>query len=125
MKQKLKITGILTFFAFLLFSTGAFANKTSVKVVAPEKAKVGTEITIKIEVSHMGNSRGHHTDWVSLKINGKEVKKWEYTKDILPENSTFTLEYKIKTDKNLEIIAQGHCNRHGSKGEDKVTVIVE
>ncbi|PLX10570.1 MAG: hypothetical protein C0597_16505 [Marinilabiliales bacterium] len=125
MKQKFTITGIVAFLALILFSTGAFANKTSVKIVVPEKAEAGTEITIKIEVSHMGNSRGHHTDWVWLKINGKEVKKWVYTKDSLPDDANFVLEYKIKADKNLEIIAEGDCNRHGSKGEDKVTVIVE
>ena len=125
MKRKLTITSILSLFVFLLFSFGAFANKTSVKVIAPEKATKGTEITIKIEVSHIGNTKGHYTDWILVKVNGEEYKKWEYSKDNLPESQNFTLEFKIKAESNLEIIVEGNCNKHGSKGEDKVTVIVE
>lgn len=125
MKRKLARTSILSLFVFLLFSFSAFANKTSVKIIAPEKAKKGTEITIKIEVSHIGNTKGHYTDWVWVKVNGEEYKKWEYTSGDLPESQNFTLEFKIKAEKNLEIIAEGNCNKHGSKGEDKVSVIVE
>lgn len=125
MKRKHAITWILSLFVFLLFSVSAFANKTSVKVIAPEKAEKGTEITIKIEVTHMGNTKGHYTDWVYVKINGEEYKKWEYSKENLPETQNFTLEFKIKAESNLEIVVEGNCNKHGSKGEDKVTVVVE
>lgn len=125
MKHKFTIAGILSLFVFLLFSVSAFANKTSVKVIAPEKAKKGTEITIKIEITHMGNTKGHYTDWVYVKINGEEYKKWEYSKENLPETQNFTLEFKIKAESNLEIVVEGNCNKHGSKGEDKVTVVVE
>ena len=125
MKRKITITGIITFFVFLLLSTSSFANKTAVKITAPEKAQKGTEITVKIEVTHMGNTSGHHTDWVWIKVNGEEIKKWEYTKKNLPDNQNFTLEIKIKAEATMEISAEGNCNRHGSKGEDKVTVMVE
>lgn len=125
MKRKFTITSILTLLVFLIISASAFANKTSVKIIAPEKAVKGSEITIKIEVTHKGNTSGHHTDWVWVKVNGEEYQKWEFTKTDLPENQNFTLEFKIKADTNLEIIAKGDCNRHGSTGEDKVTVIVE
>lgn len=125
MKRKLAITSILSLFVFLLFSFGTFANKTSVKIIAPEKASKGTEITIKIEVSHIGNTKGHYTDWILVKVNSEEYKKWEYSKDNLPESQNFTVEFKIKAESNLEIIVEGNCNKHGSKGEDKVTIIVE
>ena len=125
MKRKSVITWILSIFISLLFSVSAFANKTSVKVIAPEKAEKGTEIIIKIEVSHIGNTKGHYTDWVWVKVNGEEYKKWEYSKENLPENQNFTLEFKIKAESNLEIVVEGNCNKHGSKGEDKVTVVVE
>ena len=125
MKRKHAITWILSLFVFLLFSVSTFANKTSVKVIAPEKAEKGTEITIKIEVTHMGNTKGHYTDWVLVKVNGEEYKKWEYSKENLPETQNFTLEFKIKAESNLEIVVEGNCNKHGSKGEDKVTVVVE
>ncbi len=125
MKSKFALTSILTFVFVLFLSVSSFANKTQVKIIAPEKAEKGAEITIKIEVKHIGNTKAHYTDWVWVKINGEEFKKWEYTKTDLPEDQNFTLEFKIKAESNLEIIAEGNCNKHGSKGEDKVTVIVE
>lgn len=125
MKRKNTLLGIFTLTALLFISSGAFANKTSVTIVAPEKVKKGTEVTVKIEIDHIGNTKGHYTDWVWLKINGEEVKRWEYSKDNLPENQNFTLEYTIVADSDLEIIAEGNCNKHGSKGEDKYTILVE
>ena len=101
---------------FCLFLTGAMANKTSVEIKAPAEVKAGTEVTITINVMHSANSKGHHTDWVYLKINGKEVKRWTYDKTSLPPDSNFTLEFKYVATENLTIEAQGHCNMHGSAG---------
>jgi len=125
MKQKFLNVSILTLFVFLLFSFSALANKTSVKIIAPEKAKKGTEITVKIEVKHVGNSKAHYTDWVLVKVNGEEYKKWEYSTKELPAGQSFTVEFKIKADSKLEILAKGNCNKHGSKGESKTTILIE
>lgn len=125
MKRNFSIISVLTLFFVLALSFNGWANKTSVEITAPEKAVKGSEITIKIEVSHFGNSGGHHTDWVVVKINGEEYKKWEYNKDNLPEGSNFTLEFKITAEENMEILAEGNCNKHGSKGKDKVKIIVQ
>lgn len=125
MKRKNTLFGIFALMALLLISSGVFANKTSVTVVAPEKVKKGTEVTVKIEVKHIGNTSGHYTDWVWLKVNGEEVKRWEYSKNHLPESQNFTLEFKVTAETDLEIIAEGNCNKHGSKGTDKVTIKVE
>ncbi len=124
MKSKFRITSTLALIFFLFLSLGSFANKTSVKIVAPEKAEAGTEVTIKIEVTHIGNTKAHFSDWVVVKINGEEYKKWEYNKDNLPDSQNFTLEFKIKAETDLEIVAEGNCNKHGSKGEDSATVKV-
>jgi desulfoferrodoxin (superoxide reductase-like protein) len=107
---------------FCLFVTGAMANKTSVEIKAPAEVKAGTEVTIVINVMHSANSKGHHTDWVYLKINGKEVKRWTYNKASLPPDSNFTLEYKYIATEALTVEAEGHCNIHGSAGL-KSTVI--
>ncbi|MBI9053413.1 MAG: hypothetical protein JEY96_06315 [Bacteroidales bacterium] len=125
MKQKFLNVSILTIFVLLLFSFSALANKTTVKISAPEKAEKGTEITVKIDVKHVGNTKGHYTDWVVVKINGEEYKKWEFSPKELPSGQNFTLEFKVTADSNLEIIAEGHCNKHGSKGKDNVTIKVE
>jgi desulfoferrodoxin (superoxide reductase-like protein) len=119
-----RITITFLFFFFICLS-GAFANKTSVEVKAPADVKKGDEITIVINVSHNGNSKTHHTDWVYLKINGKEVQRWSYTKTSLPVDGQFTVEFKVVANEALYIEAQGDCNIHGSAGlknaEVKVT----
>jgi len=110
----------------LLFFTSAslLANKTSVEVKAPAEIKKGTEVTLVLSVLHKGNSKSHHTDWVILNINGKEVKKWPYDKDSLPPGGDFILEYKYVVTESLTVEAQGHCNLHGSAGISKTTVKV-
>lgn len=125
MKKKLIQTGIISLFVFLLFSTNSFANKTSVTITAPEKAEKGSEVIVKIDVKHMGNTKAHYTNWVVVKINGKEFKKWEYNSKSLPDNQNFSVEFKVKVESKLEIIANGNCNKHGSKGEDKVTIEIK
>ena len=107
---------IITLTVFCLYVTGALANKTTVEITAPDEVAVGTEIIITISVSHNGNSKAHHTEWVSLKINGLEVQKWEYTKAELPPGNEFTVEYKMVASGPLTIEAQGNCNMHGSTG---------
>ena len=124
MKSKFRITSTVALLFFLFLSLGSFANKTSVKIIAPETAEAGTEITVKIEVTHIGNTKAHFTNWVIVKVNGEVYKKWGYTKDSLPETQDFTLEFKIVAKTDLEIIAEGNCNKHGSKGEDSATIKV-
>ena len=118
----MKKTIVTLFVAFCLSVTGAWANKTKVEVKAPAEVKAGTEVTITLNVVHSGNSKGHHTDWVYLKINGKEVKRWEYNKEALPPGATFTVEYKYVAGEELKLDAQGHCNIHGSAGAALATV---
>jgi desulfoferrodoxin (superoxide reductase-like protein) len=112
--------------AFLVFftSAGALANKTRVEIKAPAEVKKGTETTLIINVFHIGNSKSHHTDWVYLKINGKEVKRWQYDKDNLPSGENFTLEFKTAVTGDLLIEAEGHCNIHGSAGMKSMKIKV-
>jgi desulfoferrodoxin (superoxide reductase-like protein) len=111
---------VLTLLMCLSFSV--LANKTSVEIKAPAEAKKGTEITITINVKHSANSGMHHTNWVYIKIDGKEVKRWEYDKKNLPPDSNFTLEYKFTPTADCTIEAEGNCNLHGSAGIQKSTI---
>lgn len=105
-----------------LFSANLMANKTSVELSGPSGIKKGSDVTITIKVMHKGNSKMHHTDWVSLKINGQEVKRWEYNKENLPPDGNFTLEYKTTVTGDLNLEAQGHCNMHGSTGPNSLII---
>jgi desulfoferrodoxin (superoxide reductase-like protein) len=115
MKSNLLITG-LTFVFFFLATAGVFANKTSVTIEAPATAKIGEEITITINVKHMGNTAMHFTDWVWLKVNGEEVKRWSFSKTVLPKEQNFKLTFTVKVTGDMKIDAEGHCNLHGSEG---------
>jgi desulfoferrodoxin (superoxide reductase-like protein) len=102
--------------------SGAWANKTKVEIKAPAEVKAGTEITITLNVMHKGNSKSHYTDWVYLKINGNEVKRWEYNKNALPSGEVFTVEYKVMVSEDLKIEAEGHCNIHGTTGPANLVI---
>lgn len=117
-----KISLVLT---LVLLVAAAFANKTSVKIAVPDKVQKGQPTTITIQVTHNGNSKMHHTNWVTLTINGKEVNRWEYSGSHLPANEDFTVTYQITPTEDMEIKAQGNCNLHGSTGADTKLVKVE
>lgn len=113
---------ILIFAATIMLSFTVFANKTSVKLTAPAEAKKGTEVSVKINVMHKGNSGSHHTDWVTVSVNGKEVKKWTYDKKNLPPAGDFELTYTFILTEDAAIEVKGDCNLHGSTGAQSVTV---
>lgn len=109
----------------MIGSASVLANKTSVKVtVSDSTVTKGTEITITVNVSHMGNTNAHHTDWVYLKVNGKEVKRWEYERNNLPPEQNFTIEYKITVTENTSIEVEGNCNMHGTAGPETLKITV-
>ncbi len=111
----MKNTIVLALVFVLLCSAVLLANKTSVVLSGPEAAAPGTEVAIIVKVSHSANGSGHFTDWVSVKADGKEIARWDFTSDKRPENANFTREMKFKVEKPVEITAQGHCNLHGSQ----------
>ncbi len=121
----MKRTAISVLFVFFLGLSGVLANKTNVEVSVPSNVKQGDEITIVINVSHKGNSNAHHTNWVCLKINGKEVQRWAYAKNSLPSAGEFTVEYKVVVTESLYLEVQGNCNIHGSTGLKTAEVKVE
>lgn len=109
---------ILAVFLFILiiFSATVFANKTSITIEAPETVKKGTEITIKINVTHKGNNLIHYTNWVIVKANGEEIARWDFSSGNRPENEVFSREVKYTVKGPTEITAEGNCNLHGSAG---------
>ncbi|MBN1790928.1 MAG: hypothetical protein JW830_10555 [Bacteroidales bacterium] len=120
----MKKAALVLLVLFGLGLTGVWANKTKVEIKAPAEVKAGTEVTITLNVIHKGNSRAHHTDWVYLTVNGKEVKRWEYDKSALPSGENFTVEFKLTAGEELVIKAEGNCNLHGSAGSANFTVKV-
>jgi desulfoferrodoxin (superoxide reductase-like protein) len=100
----------------LILVDPAVANKSSVQIVAPDNANVGSEITIELQVSHNGNNFLHYTEWVYIKINGEETKRWEFSNFNKPEDENFTRSITYTVTGPLEITAEASCNIHGSNG---------
>jgi desulfoferrodoxin (superoxide reductase-like protein) len=94
----------------------AHANKSSVRIEAPTHAAMGATITITLHVSHHGNNFAHHTDWVYVKINSEEAKRWEFGMFSTPDNEDFTLTITHTMTGPIEITAEANCNIHGSAG---------
>lgn len=111
---------LLVFFAFPAISS---ADKSSVTIEAPEKAQKGSEITIKLNVRHSGNNLFHYTDELKVSVNGKEVKRWEFSFSKRPEDAHFSREITYRVDEGLiEIVGEANCNMHGSAGPAKMIV---
>jgi desulfoferrodoxin (superoxide reductase-like protein) len=108
--------GIL-FLAFLcLPANPALANKSAVFIEGPTSAAKGTEVTLFIKVTHNANTSSHHTEWLKVTANKKEIARWNFTKENLPEAAEFTKEVITNVTEDTEIVAEASCNRHGSKG---------
>ena len=116
---------IATVFMTLSFTERAFADKGSVTIEAPESAAIGSEITIKITVTHSADNFIHHVDWAYIMVNGKEVERWKYKWNNLPPDAVFTKEIKYKVEGPIEIKAEANCNIHGSKGPAIKTIAIK
>jgi desulfoferrodoxin (superoxide reductase-like protein) len=112
-------------FLFYLSSGPAFANKASVTLEGPASAVKGSEVTIKITVTHSANSFMHYTKWLKVQANGQPVQQWDYTAGNRPDGETFTKEVKIKVLENTEVVAEASCNIHGSAGPAKLMILVK
>lgn len=118
-----------SFIAILLLSLGTFAgtaraDKSGATLEAPDQAAKGSEIVLRIRVTHSANSFFHHTNWVSVKCNGEEIKKWEYSMNNLPEGAQFTKEVRLVIKEISEVEAESNCNLHGSKGSARKTIAI-
>ncbi|NWG04415.1 MAG: hypothetical protein HXY44_16300 [Syntrophaceae bacterium] len=100
----------------LLHGQFVWANKSATSIEVPESATKGSEITIRVKVTHNANNFMHYTKWLQITVNGKEIARWDYTMTNRPEGATFTKEIKYKVEGDIEIKAEASCNLHGSAG---------
>ncbi len=109
----------------LLYGRDVLANKSTTSIEVPENITKGSEITIRVTVTHNANSFIHYTKWLQIMINGKEIARWDYTMGNRPEGATFTKEIKYKAEGDTEIRAEASCNIHGSTGPSTAKVLVK
>lgn len=77
---------------FLLSTGAALADKSGVTIAVPESAARGSEVTIRINVTHHGSNIFHYTKWAYIKVNGKEVARWDFSSSKTPESENFISE---------------------------------
>ena len=108
----------------LLYGQEAFADKATTSIEVPENITKGSEITIRVTVTHNANNFIHYTKWLQIMINGKEVARWDYTAGNRPEGAKFTKEIRYNVEGDIEIKAEASCNIHGSAGPSIAKVLV-
>jgi desulfoferrodoxin (superoxide reductase-like protein) len=107
---------LVTSMALTGYAAPALANQAAVTVEAPDQAIKGTEIVVKLHVTHSANNFFHYVNWVHAKVNGKDTFLRDYSMTNRPESNNFSLEFKLVVNEPLEITAEANCNIHGSKG---------
>jgi desulfoferrodoxin (superoxide reductase-like protein) len=100
----------------------AMADKSVAVIEAPDQVVKGTEITVKINVSHSANSFFHYTNRVKIMVNGKESALWEYSTLNRPGDANFTKEIQLTINEPTEIVAGANCNIHGGQVAFKKTI---
>ena len=121
---RIRFSVLISILFLLVSATAAFADKASVSLTVPESVKKGTEITIKIKVTHSANNFIHHVDWAKISVDGKEIKRWVFSWTNTPESKIFEREFKYVVNAPVEVSAEADCNIHGSKGPEKASIKV-
>ncbi len=124
-KITINLSLILLVMIVLVYGGYVWANKSTTSIEVPESIPKGSEITIRVTVTHNANNFLHYTKWLQIMVNGKEIARWDYTMGNRPEGATFTKEIKYKVDGDIEIKAEASCNHSwecgtsNSKGASK------
>jgi desulfoferrodoxin (superoxide reductase-like protein) len=124
-KITMNLSLILLVMIVLVYGGYVWANKSATSIEAPESVLKGSEITIRVTVTHNANNFIHYTKWLQVMVNGKETARWDYTMSNRPEGATFTKEIQYKVDGDIEIKAEASCNLHGSAGPATAKVLVK
>ena len=121
---RLRFAVTASMFLVMLTATAAFADKASVTLSVPDTVKKGTEVTIKIKVTHSADNFMHHVDWAKISVDGKEITRWAFSWTNTPESKIFEREFKYVVNDPVQVSAEADCNIHGSKGPAKATIAV-
>ncbi len=104
MKKSIAL-GMLVLVILVLQVGPTLANKSATSIEGPSSVAKGTEVTLRVTVTHNANSASHYTEWLKVTANKKEIGRWDYSKDKRPEAAEFIKEIKIKVTEDTEIIA--------------------
>ena len=115
---------VVLLFPSVLFPGITGADSSSVRLEVPAETKPGSDITVRVFVTHEGNNFFHYTDWLFVAVGEKEIRRWEFAADRRPEDENFTREITYTVYGPTTFRAQANCNIHGSAGPAEATVRV-
>ena len=124
MKKSIAL-GMLILAALLVQVDLTFADKSAASIEGPTTVRKGTEVTLRVTVTHSANSSSHYTEWLKVSANKNEIGRWEYTQDKRPEAAQFTKEIKVKVTEDTEVVAEASCIKHGSRGPAKHKIMAK
>jgi desulfoferrodoxin (superoxide reductase-like protein) len=124
-RMTINLSSIFLVMVVLLYGQDVWANKSTTSIEVPENITKGSEITIRVTVTHNANNFMHYTRWLQIMVNDKEIARWDYTMSNRPEGAIFTKEIKYKVEGDFEIKAEASCDIHGSAGPSTVRVLVK
>jgi len=124
-KITISLSLILLVIIVLVHGGYVWANKSTTSIAVPESISKGSEVTIRVTVTHNANNFLHYTKWLQIMVNGKEIARWDYTMGNRPEGATFTKEIKYNVDGDIEIKAEASCNIDGSTGPATAKVLAK
>lgn len=110
---------------FMSLPGTAYANRASVTIDVPALVAIDTKVTIKLNVMHNGNNIFHHVEWVYVKVNGKEITRWDFSMFNRTETENFIREVEYTISEPVQIEAEASCNIHGSVGIAKAAIDVK
>jgi desulfoferrodoxin (superoxide reductase-like protein) len=118
-------TGIICLLAgaFILGAGSAEANKSSVVIEQPVKVNENGTAVLKCTVTHNGNNFLHHTQWLRVNADGREIARWDFSWKNKPESAVFTREVTVDAAAPVAIEAEASCNIHGSAGTAKMLLM--
>ena len=71
---------------------------------------------LSVTISHsVSNPAKHYVDKVTIALNGKLIKTFEYTSQ--PDNATFAYQYTIEAAEGDELKVRAECSYFGSRTE--------
>jgi desulfoferrodoxin (superoxide reductase-like protein) len=107
------------------FAVSVYANASSVEITVPDNVKKGSTIIIHLKIIHNANNIFHYTDWAWIKINGKELARWDFTWNHRPEKEIFYRDVTYTMRGPVVVTAKSNCNLHGSAGEQSTNIQVK
>ena len=116
MATRLTKSLLWTVMFLVLFAPAAGADQSAVRLEVPDEVAPGTDVTVRVVVTHDGNNFFHYTDWVVVTAEDKEIARWAFSSGNRPEDEDFVREVTYTVEKPTTFGAQANCNIHGSAG---------